>query len=528
MMRALRIITPWKTTCENSNLHRLATFCLAISSVIGWASAATALEFTAETIPLAADQKVAFMPYLSGDKDPGQTAPMLLVIETPDLDEREKQALGLEEPVRTVTLFRQNGQGWERYLRTELDGAMDLVDTVQRQDGIALAGYRRSQVLVLQESTATFQPMISARSMYIGSNWDASPTIDMFLDLNEDGLDDFLMPDFDGWQVALQEADGFQDPQTLGPGPRMDFSESSEMVGFRAETPHVFDANGDGRKDLAFWINGRFQIYEQGPEGRFAEEAITLDPDMNDVLGSFLSVEFGEGGDEETDQPQRLLDAVGDVNGDGFADLIIQAMEGDGIFGLETSYQIHRGQPGREGALTFERTASSVVGSDGIQLENERLDLTGDGQLEFVVTSVDITLGAIISALLTRSASVDVAIHRMEDGRFTGEPRLRKKIKVRFDFSEGELFVPAVLSADVNGDGRKDLLVQRDEDTLLVYPGEASERLFEKNAVKLELMLPKEPEGFVATDLNGDGRDELILHVRREDRSLLSVIEFES
>ncbi|MEM8767310.1 MAG: VCBS repeat-containing protein, partial [Pseudomonadota bacterium] len=315
----------WKTAARRLRGYGLSIVFFTLTA--GWASAAAALEFSTETIPLAADQKVAFMPFLSSsvssdlssENAQSESVPMLLVIETPDLDEREKQALGLEEPIRTVTLFRQNGTGWERYLHTELDGAMDLVDTVQRGDGIALAGYQRSEVLVLQESTATFQPMLSARSMYVGSNWDASPTFEMFFDLNEDGLDDFLMPDFDGWQVALQQPDGFSAPQTLGPGPRMDFSESSEMVGFRAETPHVFDANGDGRKDLAFWINGRFQIYEQGPGGRFAEDAKTLDPDMNDVLGSFLSVEFGDG-DDDAEQPQRLLDAVGDVNGDGFAD----------------------------------------------------------------------------------------------------------------------------------------------------------------------------------------------------------------
>jgi hypothetical protein len=114
----------------------------------------------------------------------------------------------------------------------------------------------------------------------------------------------------------------------------------------------------------------------------------------------------------------------------------------------------------------------------------------------------------------------------MTDGVFSEKPNLTKKIKVRFDFSEGDLFVPAVLSADVDGDGRKDLLVQKDENTLSVYPGEPGERLFQKAPINLELSLPVEREGFRVVDLDGDGRDELILHVKGESSSVISVVVF--
>ena len=492
-------------------------------ATLSWICSAEAIEYQSQTIDLGHGQNVVFMPFI----DAGDSEPMLLVIETPDLDEREIQTRGLAEPVRTVSLYRRSVAGWSLHLRTELDESMDILDTVRRPSGIALAGYRKSQVLLLQQQTSTFEPLLKANSMYVGNTREALPSVQMFRDLNGDDLDDFLMPNFDGWQVALQKRSGFELPQTIGPEPRMNLGDGMEMVGFRPETPYFFDADLDGLSDLAFWINGQFEVYRQIPSGFFSEEAKALDPDMKDVLGSFLSVDIGESS-EEADQPQRLLDAVGDVDGDGLADLVIQTMEGDGIFGIETSYQIHRGVLSAVGRLCFEKAPSSTVASDGIQLENKRLDLTGDGQQEFLVTSVDITLGAIISALITRSASVDVAIHQLSDGVFTGEPRLTKKIKVRFDFGEGELFVPAVLSADITGDGRQDLLVQRDEEMLLVYPGEPTERLFSKQPIRLAISLPKDRESFVVADLDGDGRDELILHLKREERSVLSVIAFDA
>jgi len=499
----------------------LLQFTTALAAAV-WLTPAAALEFKIETIPLAPEQKVTFLPYVH--ERAGE--PALVVIETPDLGDRERQIQGLiAEPARTISLFRRNGQGWELTLRQQMDYAMDIVDILRSADGVQLAGYRPSELMVLRPASRRFEPVLEARSMYVGSTWEPLPGIRLFQDLNDDGLDDFLLPSFEGWQVALQAAEGFNTLQTLGPGPRMDFGDTAELVGYRAETPYLLDENGDGRRDLAFWINGRFEVHHQRSDGTFTEQAFILDPDMKDVLGSFMSVEIGEGeGDDEA--PQRMLDAVGDVDGDGLADLIVQAVEGDGIFGLETSYQIHRGVLGSDGRLGFETQASSVVASDGIQLENERLDLTGDGAQEFVVTSVDVSLGAIIGALLTRSASVDVAIYRMVDGVFAAEPSLKKRIKVRFNFGDGELFVPAVLSADVNGDGRKDLLVQKDEDTLFVYPGEPGDRLFQQSPVRLELSLPREREGFLVSDLDQDGRDELVLHLKREGQSMLSVVAF--
>lgn len=496
---------------------------IGVIATLAWVGHAQAIEVHTTTIDLGQDQNVVFMPFV--DKSGSQ--PMLLVIETPDLDEREKQTMGLTEPVRTVSLFRQTDAGWVLHLRTRLDQAMNILDTVRSSSGIALAGYRKSQVLLLQQQTNTFEPVLTASSMYVGNTWETVPSVEMFRDVNGDGLDDFLMPDFDGWQVALQRARGFDLPQTIGPAPRMSFGDGMEMVGFRPETPYLFDADLDGLNDLAFWINGQFDVYRQEPSGSFSEDPETLDPGMKDVLGSFLSVDISNGSDE-ADQPQRLLEAVSDVDGDDLADLIIQTMEGDGIFGIETSYQIHRGVLSPDRRLNFEKVPSSTVASDGIQLENERTDLTGDGKQEFVITSVDITLGAIISALITRSASVDVAIHQLNDGVFSGEPRLTKRIKVRFDFSEGDLFIPAVLSADITGDGRQDLLVQRDEEMLLVYPGEPTERLFSKQPIRIPLSLPREREDFVVADLDGDGRDELIVHLKQEGHSVLSVISFDA
>ena len=142
------------------------------------------------------------------------------------------------------------------------------------------------------------------------------------------------------------------------------------------------------------------------------------------------------------------------------------------------------------------------------------------------MTSVDISIGAVIRALITRSVSVDVSIYKMINGEFSAKPSTRKTISARFDFGSGDLFIPAVLGADVTGDGQKDLLVQKGDSTLLVYPGKQGQTMFAKKAIKLSLALPDSRTGFMVHDLDHDGRDELILTHDDDGRSAISVVSF--
>ena len=93
-----------------------------------------------------------------------------------------------------------------------LDDSMDLVDTIKRTNGIQLVGLQGSQLVYLDEAISAFKPLLKTSSMFSGRSWGSSPLMEMFIDINGDGLDDFLMPNFDGWAVALQQDDGFQQP----------------------------------------------------------------------------------------------------------------------------------------------------------------------------------------------------------------------------------------------------------------------------------------------------------------------------
>ena len=219
-----------------------------------------ALDFDIETIEVSPKHRIDIIPFsIESSK-----AAKLLIIETPEINQLEKQIQELSnEPIRTINLFQRNDSGWKLVLSKALEESMDVVDTIRTPSGMRLVGLQGSEVVYLDEATQDFKPLLTTSSMFSGRNWGSSPLIEMFVDINQDGLDDFLMPNFDGWAVALQREDGFQLPQLVGPRPNMSFSETARYVAYRAEQAFIVDEDNDGRNDIAFWQDGSFEVYRQ-------------------------------------------------------------------------------------------------------------------------------------------------------------------------------------------------------------------------------------------------------------------------
>jgi len=312
-----------------------------------------------------------------------------------------------------------------------------------------------------------------------------------------------------GWQFAAQQSDGsFSTLQSFGPEPVMGMG-SKRYVYFTAFEPYAFDHNRDGRLDVGFWKDNAMRVYYQDAHGRFAENPVSFSPGVDIVSDAFFSLTVGEDADNPSGR-QAILDGIEDLDGDSLPDLLVYSITGEGLFGKETRYEIHLGREGVSGTLEFESKPSSVVGSGGIQIDVDRQDLDGDGQMEMIITSFNLGLGSIVRGLLSRSANLDLSIYRLQDGRYPEKPNVRRRITAKLDLSEGEVFVPAVLAGDVNGDGFKDLLVQNGSDELRVYAGIGSHALFEKSAINLQMALPLSSGKIEVLDIDNDGDDDLL------------------
>ena len=322
-------------------------------------------------------------------------------------------------------------------------------------------------------------------------------SVDVARDVNGDGRDDIVLPDFDGlWIVLQDDTGGFADPEKIPVAPTMDASLS---VSYTVPPVYPFDFDGDGHGDLGVHHDSRFQVFKDA-----AVEAADV------MLPRSLS------GDD--DGPVRVLDDVGDFNGDGVADLSVSTtdMEED-LLAASSATEFYFGEH-RDGRIAFRNEADAIL-QTGAFGDVEMTDVNGDGLLDAVVVAGSFSVRKLISALVTRSMSVEIQIYTMGAEGFADEPEVTKKIKVSEDrnpFGFG----------DVNGDGLTDF-VQRIDDGLAVYLGEHTDALLAKRAEELDVKLPFEgrsPSRVEALDLDGDGRDDFLLRYGNQENGSVGVV----
>lgn len=446
-------------------------------------------------------------------KDPNSTARKrdsqspfnLFVVATDERDQRN----------RALAWYQLVELDWQRQLAMPLTDTINMLqvvssDAANENYDTKLMAYADGTVSRLNPETRTFTPVRNLASIYRASAIELDTDIAFTREVTSDERADLLVPDFAGWRFSAANADGsFAEPQLFGPKPLMNMG-SARYVNVTAHTPYVFDHNRDGRMDVAFWEDDALQVYLQQPDAIFATTATRLDVAPEIGSDAFFSLSVGTDEDNPTGR-QVLLDAIEDLDADGLPDMVVYAVSGEGLFGKETRYEIHRGVLDAANRLAFETEASSLVGSAGIQISAERLDLNGDGTLEMMVTSFDLGLGSIVRALLSRTANLQLAIYEMEEGRYSATPVLTRKVTAKLDISNGDVFVPAVLAADINGDGLKDLLVQDGDNRLKVFAGENSKTLFSRTATNLAIELPESEGDIRIADLDGDEKDDLLI-----------------
>ena len=408
--------------------------------------------------------------------------------------------------------------GWHQVYRMPLERDVQALDVAKIAGINELVAYR-NQGLYVQAGDG-WDMVTAAPSMYRGELGNPERDMDFLTDMDGDGQDDIMLPDFDGWRVQLQREGAFLAPTFFGP-PAQFGAGSARYVYYRAEEPYLMDYNLDDRTDVAFWIDGAFRVYLQRAEGNFASDPLTMGEPDESINGSYVNISFGTGGDNEFGE-HRIVEAVEDVNGDNMADLVLTVVQGESIIGIENRLDVHLGFRNETGMLEFPQTASTSVKAGGIG-ETLRVDADGDGQVEIMSLSFKLGLTAIVRALLTQSASFRLGVYPFEEGGFADDPVVTRKLVARFDLGSGDVFMPTPQLADLDGDGLKELLIPDDEDTVQVWRGERGLSLFARRAVKLPLAVSPTEGSVQIADVNGDGADDLVMHFEDRDAPRIAV-----
>ncbi len=402
-----------------------------------------------------------------------------------------------------------------------------LVDVGRLMTKDVLVFFTADRAIRYDPFTDSVQQLARIDSAYRVPVANSLPRQDLFRDHNDDGLADLMIPGFTGYQLYLQLPDGhFDGGTTIAAPPAMEMSFDNQPW-YQSRILFSADMTLDGRSDIVCWIDNAFRIFPRMPDNSYSPDFLTRASPVAFEFNGVDTASYDMRDEDQSNLNQRSLFQIRDLDGDGLPELITLNIRSEGVFKKQSTYEVYRGERGADNMLTYSTEPASVIQSNGIQFDLVENDLDGDGQLDMVISSVQLGIGKIVGALLTGSISFDLNFYRMNDGVYPSRPDIDRPVTATFNLSSGDFFLPFVLIANVNGDMAADLLVQDGNNLFNVFEGEPGSGLFKRQGTPVSLDLPNDPDLVELVDLNADGKQDLVFRIERlDDQNKVSVVIF--
>jgi hypothetical protein len=431
------------------------------------------------------------------------------------------------EDDRNISLFELENGLYVRQLNVDnnLGDDVILVDEGRLGNKDILVLFSRNAVWQYDPYTGIRKELVRTSSLYGSKIFGLIPRMDLFRDLNGDGLDDLIIPNFGGFRVFIQNAAGeFSGPLDIDAPPMVDMSYNN-FPWYQPKSSFLSDMTLDGKNDLIFWIDDAFSIFSQNNQGRFMTVPQRFKPSVQFQYDGLEGMNIAMQDEDQSDISGKALSQISDFDGDGISDLVTLSIRSEGVFKKQTTYDFHKGIAG-DGQVEFSPFPDSRIKSKGIQFEMEEKDFNNDGQTDMVISAVELGIGKVLGALITGSIDIDLNFYQMKDGRYADKPDLKREITATFNLSSGDVFIPSVIIADVDGDGIDDLLVQEGENKLKIYLGGKDDQIFARKSIDYEVAMPTDPDLIDMVDLNSDGKQDIVMRHQTigEDRKVVIMV----
>lgn len=413
-----------------------------------------------------------------------------------------------EDNARTLTVHALRGAGedlaWRALHRHAVGEDVIFVESVALAgggDGLLIG--RRGTLSWLDPVSGGEEGFVEFPTIYNVAPLEELPRVEVARDIDGDDIDDIAIADFDGYWIVRQREDGswrapVKVPVSAGVSGGFAWS-------YRPRAAYPLDYDGDGLDDLAFWDRGELLVHDATGEG-YAGVPRVVDLGL-DLASDERTVRLAFGGDD--DEEARTLWGMSDYNGDGVADVAVQAVVSSGVLSKETRYTLHLGR--MEGGRTMYRPEpDAAFVSDGLQFL-DHVDVNGDGVSEFLLITVRVSVPRIIAALLTGSFPVDADIYAASGGEYSQEPSWSRRFRFEFSLSEGTASMPGAALADVTGDGLKDAVLVSPGEGLVVQEGVGTSAVIGERTHSFDFPLAAMGGRLEARDFDDDGREDLLI-----------------
>ncbi|MFH1227233.1 MAG: VCBS repeat-containing protein [Planctomycetota bacterium] len=332
-------------------------------------------------------------------------------------------------------------------------------------------------------------------------------------DLNNDGLDDLIIPTLSGYSLFTDSGNA---AFSFGTVNQQVGADEYSFVNLSAGLPGLMlvDLNGDGLKDIISCADNSITYYVQPFNQPKVFTLKFLSGSSADDI-AFKSVYFS------------------DLNRDGTADLIITTTGGNITNQLMTRVFVFNGVKDAAGAVNYAEMPSQIINIKGISPMIRLADINGDGYPDLFVTSFETDLGSNIKKALLRYVVISYQAFFYSPGAnaFSASPNYSKSINFPLSALGQGQFSHIYMEYDFTGDRVPDLMYISGPDrrncNLYVMPGRPKDELIKKSAVGFRkdeyLLYPlRIPDTVIIKDLNNDGKCDLILKYRSRMTMLIS------
>lgn len=291
-------------------------------------------------------------------------------------------------------------------------------------------------------------------------------------DFNGDGLADIVIG-INGYGPVLYLNNGTSSPFQNVPGLFVNTPPAPGTTGVGWGAAVMADVDNDGHPDIAI-------------AGFNTPNMIYLNDGTSDAFNESSGFAIGT-------QDTAYVPALGDVNGDGFVDMVVANTNH-----IPSRLYLTNGAP-----LTSGGYSTVQIGTDLGYGQNAVIaDVNGDGKPDIILTY------EVVETLATDPSGIAIYFNNDSSNPFANDTPIRLLV--------GQT-ISAIAVADLNGDGRPDLIVSaagnaNSASNLYVYlnTGSASQPFATATTLEADQHLGGPCVGVTVGDVNGDGLPDLI------------------